>query len=1063
MKRVTKKLVPLLTLAVLAGTVLGTYHAVNSPAVQRHIFAALSRGNTAFEFTSDEGRIEFLPLSSRLNIKGLKIHGNKSQNTFIIDDASLRYSLFGLLQGELVIPRLSVNGFDAFIQSSEQPAKKIGIKKLLLLQNIEIKEGTIQNARLNFSDKAVLSTDTINIKFIPKITGRIQLEVGLQGMQLKTGDETISAAGFSIEGKTAVAKWLDFPPYVNSLEGSIRVQDLKAGQFSITRTSSKIAINDRKITLSDLELVKDQRPVKGGLEIDLANEGFKADIKIAEPFDVPTIGGETPTIDTAGEISGEVQLEGRGFSPGRSSGSAKIYLTHEKNGYPPLRLVSSPTWKNGVLDLGETSVLVGDGKIETTGKVNVPAKNVDIKFDGEGVPLDGVFGRFNDNNFLPIFGTAKATATMTGWGKNFHVQGDAETTAIGGYYKIKTDRAVAHVDATYNELNLDGVIEQAGKKTGDISLKIKYGAKVKGHIRPKNLDIVANIYDNDLGKSFADYGLSGTGNGRLEIHGPQKAYRGKINAAIENGSFLGIVFQKVTSDAEMGYKKISYTNSEFVLPNLDPIVFTSALQMDFNEQGFRFHGNPLAELSVDVSHNSAGNSWVFKDARYKDIAISGTYSPTSANNLNVAGSFDLSLLSSLKEYFREVQGSASVKLHMSGASAMPILNGSISLDNDLVSLRDIGARMENVSGELKFNGRTVSTEGLSGTIEDGKFLLKGSVQLGTNEVERVDLALDGQNLRYSLQDRTFKGEFSTNLTWKGTKASSTLAGDISILDGRYTKDFALLGSLVSTQKKAEASAFKGDENTHLNLTIRNTGDLAIRNNVGDIWLNTDVTVTGTTAHPHITGAIEATEGKIHYLGREFTITRGYVEFRDPYTNPYLEISADHEVAAMPDTVVTAMLHGNIDNLKLDLSSTKAMEQKDIIAILMFGTSETATGDTQWSSGFGPQVLASQLTSMVERPITKLTHLDIFRLEAADPTKTGSAKTSDTLSPQISRIFLGKQLSDRLTMELNTDINVDDTQQMIRAEYLLTDFLLLIGEGTTGYKYSFDLSLRFRER
>ncbi len=1062
MKRITKKLIPLLTLAVIAAAVVGAYRFVNSPAVQRHIFAILSRSNTAFEFTSDEGRIEFLPLSSRLNIKGLKIHSNKSQNTFVIDDASLRYSLLGLLRGELVIPHLSVNGFDAFIQRSEQPAKKISIKKLLLLQNLELREGTIQNARLNFSDQAILLTDTINVKFIPKITGHIQLEVGLQGMELKLGNETISAAGFSIEGKTAVTKWLDFAPYVNSLEGSVQVQDLKAGKFSITRTSSKIAINDRKITLSDFELVKDQSPVKGGFELDFAGEKFKADLKIADAIDIPTLGGEFPTIDTSGRISGEVQLEGSGFGLSNSSGSAKINFTHEKTGHPPLKLVSSPTWKNGVLNLEETSVLVGDGKLATRGSVNIPGKNIDIKFEGQDVPLDGVFGRFNDKNFLPIFGTAKAAATMTGWGKNFRVQGDAETTAVGGYYKIKTDRAVAHVDATYNELNLDGVIEQAGKKKGDIALKIKYGAKVPGQVRPKNLDIVANIYDNDLGKSFADYDLSGTGNAHMELHGPQKNYRGKISATIDNGSFLGIVFQKVKSDAEMGYKKISYTNSEFVLPNMDPIVFTSALQMDFNEQGFRFHGSPLAELSVDVSHNSVGNSWNFKNTRYQDIAISGTYSPTGANNLNVAGSFDLELLSSFKEYFREVQGPASVKLHISGPAAMPLLNGSISLDGDLVSLRDLGARMENVSGELKFNGRTVATEGLSGTIEDGKFLLKGSVQLGLKNIERVELALDGQNLRYSLQDRTFKGEFSTNLTWKGTKADSTLAGEITVLDGKYTKDFALLGSLVNTQKKVEGSTFKGDDNTHLNLVIRNTGDLAIRNNVGDIWLNTNVTVTGTAAHPHIAGVIEATEGKIHYLGREFTITRGYVEFRDPYTNPYLEISADHEVVAMPDTVVTAMLHGNIDNLKLDLSSTKAMEQKDLIAVLMFGTSETATGDTQWSSGFGPQVLASQLTSMVERPITKLTHLDIFRLEAADPTKTGS-KASDTLSPQISRIFLGKQLSDRLTLELNTDINVDDTQQMIRAEYLLTDFLLLIGEGSTGYKYTFDLSLRFRER
>jgi hypothetical protein len=59
--------------------------------------------------------------------------------------------------------------------------------------------------------------------------------------------------------------------------------------------------------------------------------------------------------------------------------------------------------------------------------------------------------------------------------------------------------------------------------------------------------------------------------------------------------------------------------------------------------------------------------------------------------------------------------------------------------------------------------------------------------------------------------------------------------------------------------------------------------------------------------------------------------------------------------------------------------------------------------------------------------------------------------------------MGKRLSDRLSLEFIADINADDAAQTIRAEYLLTDFLLLKGENSASLKYRFAVSLRFRER
>ncbi|MBI2974165.1 MAG: translocation/assembly module TamB domain-containing protein, partial [Deltaproteobacteria bacterium] len=62
-----------------------------------------------------------------------------------------------------------------------------------------------------------------------------------------------------------------------------------------------------------------------------------------------------------------------------------------------------------------------------------------------------------------------------------------------------------------------------------------------------------------------------------------------------------------------------------------------------------------------------------------------------------------------------------------------------------------------------------------------------------------------------------------------------------------------------------------------------------------------------------------------------------------------------------------------------------------------------------------------------------------------------------------KIYVGKQLTDRLKFEFRTDINTEDAQQTMLAEYSLTDFLLLKGERSAEQMFKFNISLRFEER
>ena len=296
----------------------------------------------------------------------------------------------------------------------------------------------------------------------------------------------------------------------------------------------------------------------------------------------------------------------------------------------------------------------------------------------------------------------------------------------------------------------------------------------------------------------------------------------------------------------------------------------------------------------------------------------------------------------------------------------------------------------------------------------------------------------------------------------GTKNSPLLKGDVNILEGRYTKDFVILeGFSIMKKDTVEDSSLFGDGSMRLDLNVTNTGDLAIKNNIGEIWLKTGVNIKGTVASKQVRGTIETVDGKIRYLGRDFTITKGFVEFRAPYTNPYLELNAEHDVPSIPDLVIYITLRGEVDNLRLDLSSTKALERRDIISLLLFGATEEEMKSAQLSSGLAPSIVASQVSHVVEQPITKLAHVDTFRLEAGGGIMSDASSSAH--NAQISKIYLGKRLSDRMNFEFYTDVNSESTQQVVKAEYLLTDFLMLNAERSTGQNYKFNISLRFRER
>jgi autotransporter translocation and assembly factor TamB len=411
------------------------------------------------------------------------------------------------------------------------------------------------------------------------------------------------------------------------------------------------------------------------------------------------------------------------------------------------------------------------------------------------------------------------------------------------------------------------------------------------------------------------------------------------------------------------------------------------------------------------------------------------------------------VLKPLGFFVRDASGPVDFKLAAQGSATNPSINGRIQLNNCLISPRQFHLSMEQLQGNIIFEGHAVTFDNVTALVNDGRFNLKGKLLHSGLAISSADLALEGKDLRYRPEDGSYRLEFNSDVTLKGTFPEPLLQGDVTILDGKYTKDFDLLESITKPKAERKEKTKEISFSPQLNLRVRNTGDLFIRNNVGDIGLRADLQITGTRKTPKFGGTIQVAEGKVHYMGMEFDITRGFMEFRESSENPYLEVEAQREINVYNVTIV---VRGNINNLAMDLSATSPsgpLEKRDVISLLAFGITETERQQAaQAGQQFGVTMAAQQLTRVVERPVTKFAHLDTFRLEAADPSKQA-----------ISRITVGKQVSDRISLDFTTDINTKDATQTVTAEYLITDNLLIKGSQSSNGRYEMDGAIRFRLR
>lgn len=1050
--------------AIASGFVSAAAWIINRPETLRH---ALAVANLKSSWHVGIEKFTWRPLEGTFEIHGITAANEKRGKRLAAEELSLSYRLLGLLRGKLVIDRLAIRGVDLSLPPAPGPKEKrahrrLNLARLLLLRNLEIEDARVEGLSIAFGKEMAFALDALEFSLRPTLFGDTRLSLLAEGSRLSKGERGIVRAGsLTLAASTDLARWDDDFPYLNGIDGSVHAADILLEGIAADSLGASVEMDDASVRLTSLECSVGGRALTGTLTADRTEQLFDLAVDIPKPIALPFIGRPTETIDTAGELSGKIRIEGRGFIPSETEGKGRMELTHrfDAAAEAPVSVAADLSWREGAIAISDAAIRAGSDALSASGTIDARRKRFAFKAKGANFPIEHIFTIFRNPHMRKIFGASDVEGSIEGWGKTFtaRVQG---TTRGGGWRPITAGRIETELEATYDLLKLKGTIFSGDRQTGEADLTIRYGPKVGSAPRSKQIDLEAKIDGHPLEESLASMGLAGTGDGRIRLVGPHTAFRGEADARISHGSWHGLPLERVASKLSITRRQILFGDLSLKFPRIDAAPISGNVVGDIGDGSIRLHGTPMAGLSLDATYQGPTSRWTIRGISWADparpgnrLAASGSLASGGAMDVRIGGAIDLSALAFLTPFMREGSGPVDLTLAMRGSSADPGLFGTLAFHDNTFSPRGARLTLEHVDGALRFEGDRVLFDGVRARIEDGELAASGSfVRRGFSPVS-ADLTLTGRSMLYRSDDSTLRLELDGTVALSGPLSSPLLSGDVTILDGRYTKDFTLADAMGGKEGRAR----KGKEalsefDPRLGLRVRNTGDLAIRNNVGDIWLNMNVDIRGTRRRPSVSGSIQAVEGKILYLGMDFDITKGFIELAEKYAAPFLEVHGQKEVGVYN---VTAVLHGPTDNLALDLSATSPagpLEKRDVVSLILFGITDQERASLRQAGGqITTSLAAGAVSGIVGRPVQKITGLDVFRLEAA----TGTTN--------VSRLSMGKRITDRLTVNLATDINTSDAVQTVIGEYQITDNLLLTGERATDSSSRITGSLRFRLR
>jgi len=330
--------------------------------------------------------------------------------------------------------------------------------------------------------------------------------------------------------------------------------------------------------------------------------------------------------------------------------------------------------------------------------------------------------------------------------------------------------------------------------------------------------------------------------------------------------------------------------------------------------------------------------------------------PADKLELTVRGKVDAGLANAaLAGGERRLGGIVTVDLRANGPLTRPELSGSAALSEG--SYRDplAGVRLDHLQARIAARGNDLSLDGASATTGNGGTLsARGAVRLdaasgfpGTVHLEgrRAELIADGTTTVVADLALEVTGPLLRRPAVAGhvetvsvdVRVPGALPAKLKPLDGtRHLHASGAAAARIAELDREAAARLAHRQRgaavtADLNVTVSSPGRVFVRGHGLDAELGGDLTITGTSDHPVVSGAYTTWRGRLDALGTRLDFTRGRLGFTGDLV-PDLDFLAETKAN---DTTIQVAVTGPATRPVFAFTSQPALPQDEVLSRLLF--------------------------------------------------------------------------------------------------------------------------------
>lgn len=394
-----------------------------------------------------------------------------------------------------------------------------------------------------------------------------------------------------------------------------------------------------------------------------------------------------------------------------------------------------------------------------------------------------------------------------------------------------------------------------------------------------------------------------------------------------------------------------------------------------------------------------------------------------------------------------------------GPFEAPEARADITLDKIGMDTPFLSERLHDTNGRIQLTPDRIILEDLNGNFDTGRFAVEGEIDLKDYQPVNSRITITGHAVPVHIPDE-MDIVINTDLSVTGNKDKSEVSGSIIILEGVYYRDvnFNLLSLVPRRSRSEEIEPESTDheflKNMFLDIKVGYRNPFIVENNVSLLELKPDLHLKGTPNSLLLSGRASVESGGIiKYQEREFEVTRGIIDFLNPYRiEPTIDLEGNTKVR---DWTIFLNVSGTPDNLSFILRSDPPEQNNDILYLLAFGkTIQESSNNTKSTST--TKMLADIMAETLQNKIKDNTGLDTFELEYM------SDSSDETDSDEV-RVTLGKDLSRHLSVKYGVETRDGQIIQRTTSEYKFLENLLLDAYNDTNGDYGGGLRYRLEFR